>query len=132
MAEDAEDRAGWLVARSNEKRGYAPFWLEYMSKHDIEYLETYEAFYEKLFDRETALSAKFKQLVVLSALAVSREDYGIQFHIHRAFDMGITQAEMVNTFQTAAWHTGALTIVHGMKGLLAVIEERRQAGKPTP
>jgi alkylhydroperoxidase/carboxymuconolactone decarboxylase family protein YurZ len=132
MADDAKTRARKLVARSNKKRGYAPFWLEYMAEHDVDYLEAYQQHYEQLFDRETALSPKFKQLVVLAALAVSREGYGLQFHIRRAFDMGITQAEMVNTFQTASWHTGALTLVHGMKVLLAIIEERKQAGKPTP
>jgi alkylhydroperoxidase/carboxymuconolactone decarboxylase family protein YurZ len=132
MADDPKARAKELVAHSIKKRGYAPFWLEYMSEHDIDYLEAYQAHFEKIFDRETALPSKFKQLVVLSALAVSREDYGIQFHLHRAFDMGITQAEMVDAFQTASWHTGALTLVHGMKGLLAVIEERKQAGLPTP
>jgi alkylhydroperoxidase/carboxymuconolactone decarboxylase family protein YurZ len=132
MADDPKKRAKNLVARSKKKRGYLPFWLEYMSEHDVDYLEAYEEHYEKLFDRDTALPPKFKQLVVLSALAVSREDYGMQFHIRRAFEMGITQAEMVNTFQTAAWHTGALTLVHGMKVLLAIIEERKQAGKPTP
>jgi alkylhydroperoxidase/carboxymuconolactone decarboxylase family protein YurZ len=130
MAIPPKTRARNLVARSVKKRGYAPFWLEYMAGNDVEYLEAYEEHYEKLFDRETALSPKFKQLVVLSALAVSREDYGLQFHIRRAFDMGITEAEMVNTFQTASWHTGALTLVHGMKVLLAIIEERKQAGEP--
>ncbi|MFI4982012.1 MAG: carboxymuconolactone decarboxylase family protein, partial [Nevskiales bacterium] len=94
MADDPKTRARKLVARSVKKRGYEPFWLEYMSEHDVEYLEAYEEHFEKIFDRETALSSKFKQLVVLSALAVSREDYGIQFHIRRAFGMGITQAEM--------------------------------------
>lgn len=131
MSEDSDERANELVRRSNEKRGYSPFWLDYMAAKDFEYLAGYEEHFEAIFDRETPLSPKFKELIVLAALAVEREDFGLHSHIRRAFALGASEAEIVNTFQVASWHTGALTLVHGMKVLLEIIEERK-AGATSP
>ncbi len=60
----------------------------------------------------------------MAALAVKREDFGIGNHIERALRLGATKEEIVETLQAAYFHTGALTLVHGLKSLMEVLEKQ--------
>ena len=114
-----------VVRRAEEKRGYSPFWLRFMSEVDLEFLKAYNDYYEKIGARAVHLPLKFKELITVAVLAVKREDFGMRSHIKRALRLGATKEEIVETFQAACFHTGALTLVHGMKVLMEVLEEEK-------
>jgi AhpD family alkylhydroperoxidase len=120
------DRAEEVVKRAEEKRGYSPFWLRFMAEVDLEFLEAYSALYETVGARNVHLPPKFKELVVVAVLAVQREDYGLPFHIRRALSLGATKEEIVEVLQAAHFHTGALTLVHGLKALMEVLENQKK------
>jgi AhpD family alkylhydroperoxidase len=121
------NRAEEVVRRAEEKRGYSPFWLRFMSEVDLEFLEAYSALYETIGARSVHLPLKFKELITVAVLAVEHEDFGMRSHIKRALRLGATKEEIVEAFQTAYFHTGALTLVHGMKVLMEVLEEQKVA-----
>ncbi len=122
-----QKRVEEIIERAEELRGYRPPWLRFMGEVDPEYLESYCQLYETLHGRETRLSPKFKELVTVAALAVEREDYGLNDHLRRALRLGATKEEVVETLQVAAFHTGALTLVHGLKVLIEILAEDEQA-----
>ena len=126
------DRIDEVVSRAVEKRGYSPFWLRFMAEIDLEFLEAYNAPYETIGARSVHLPLKFKELITVAVLAVEHEDFGMRSHIKRALRLGATKEEIVEAFQTAYFHTGALTLVHGMKVLMEVLkelaEEKKTAG----
>lgn len=124
----AVSRADEVVRRAEEKRGYSPFWLRFMAETDLEFLEAYNALYEKIGARSVHLPQKFKELITIAVLAVQREDFGLHSHIRRAFRLGATKEEIVEALQAASFHTGALTLVHGLKVLLEILEEQKTAG----
>jgi len=43
--------------------------------------------------------------------------------VRRALELGATKEEMVEVFQSAYFHTGALTLVQGMIQLIDVLKE---------
>jgi len=122
------DRVEAFVKRAEEKRGYVPVWLQFMGQVDFEFLEAYEAYYEVSGARSVHLPQKFKELITVAALAVERDDYGLNDHIRRALRLGATKEEITETLQAAAFHTGALTLVHGMMALLKILKEDPSGG----
>jgi AhpD family alkylhydroperoxidase len=120
-----KERIDQVVRRAEEKRGYSPFWLRFMGEVDLEYLEAYSALYETVAARSIHIPLKYKELITVTALAVKREDFGIGNHIKRALRLGVTKEEIVEALQAASFHTGALTLVHGLKSLLEVLKEQK-------
>ncbi len=112
-----------VVRRAEEKRGYSPLWLRFMGEVDFELLKAYNDLYEKIGARSVHLPLKFKELITVAVLAVEHEDSGMRTHIKRAFRLGATKEEIVEALQAAYFHTGALTLVHGLKVLMGVLEE---------
>jgi AhpD family alkylhydroperoxidase len=98
-----------------------------MAEVDLEFLEAYEGIYEKIGVRNVHLPLKFKELIAVAVLAVQREDSGLRDHVRRALRLGATKEEITEVLQAAYFHTGALTLVHGLKALLEVLDEQRQA-----
>lgn len=120
-------RAEGVVRWAEEKRGYSPFWLRFMAEVDLEYLEAYNGLYEAVGARSVHLPQKFKELIAIAVLAVQREDFGLHSHLRRAFRLGLTKEEIVEALQAASFHTGAVTLVHGLKVLLEILEEQKTA-----
>ena len=116
-------RAEELVRQAEERRGYSPFWLKEMASIDPDFFEAYDRIYELVGARSVHIPQKYKELMTVAVLATRMEDFGIKSHIRRAFRLGCTKEEIVEAFQTVYFHTGALSIVHGMKGLLEVMAE---------
>jgi alkylhydroperoxidase/carboxymuconolactone decarboxylase family protein YurZ len=64
-------------------------------------------------------------LIVVAVVAAAREQDGeLARHLRYALDIGCTEEALLATLQTAAFHTGALTLVHGVNTLIAVLRER--------
>jgi alkylhydroperoxidase/carboxymuconolactone decarboxylase family protein YurZ len=54
---------------------------------------------------------------------------GIKDHVRRALRLGATKEEIVEVLQSAYFHTGALTLVHGMVALIDVLKEMEEETK---
>jgi alkylhydroperoxidase/carboxymuconolactone decarboxylase family protein YurZ len=126
------DRREAIVKRGEQRRGFVPYWLRTMAEVDVDYLEAYERIYELTAVRKGKLPPKFKEMIVCAAVAIGGYLPGIKDHVRRAIRLGATKEEMVEVFQSASFHTGALTLVHGMIALIDVLNEMEQekgAGK---
>jgi len=112
-----------LVERGHKRRGFVPYWLRMMAEVDVDFLEAYERIYELTAVRKGKLPAKFREMIVCAAVAIGGYQSGLKDHIRRALRLGATKEEMVEVFQSAYFHTGALTLVQGMIGLIDVLKE---------
>ncbi len=122
------DRREAIVRRGEARRGFQPYWLRFMADVDLDFLEAYERIYELTAVREGHLPAKFRELIVVAAVAIGGYDSGLKDHVRRALRLGATKEEIVEVLQSAYFHTGALTLVHGMIALIDVLKEIEQAG----
>lgn len=120
-----------IVARGHKRRGFVPYWLRMMADVDVDFLEAYERIYELTAVRKTRVPAKYREMIVCAAVAIGGYQPGLKDHIRRALRLGATKEEMVEVFQSAYFHTGALTLVHGMIGLIDVLKEQ-EPEKTTP
>lgn len=120
------------MRKGERRRGFVPYWLRFMGEVDVDFLEAYERIYELTAVRKGALPPKFREMIVVAAVAIGGYDSGLKDHVRRALRMGATKEELVEVFQSAYFHTGALTLVHGMIALIDVLkelEQERAAGK---
>lgn len=112
-----------VVATGLRRRGFTPYWLEFMAENDIEFLEAYERIYELTAVRKSVLPAKFREMIVVAAVAIGGYQSGLKQHVHRALQLGATKHELIEVFQSAYFHTGALTLVQGMIALIDCLKE---------
>ena len=120
-----------IVQRGEKRRGFVPYWLRFMADVDLDFLEAYERIYELTAVREGALPPKFRELIVVAAVAIGGYGPGLKDHIRRALKLGATKEEIVEVLQSAYFHTGALTLVHGMIALMDVLKEQDQTRAKT-
>ena len=67
---------------------------------------------------------------MVAAVSIGGYLPGIKDHVRRALRLGATKEELVEVFQSAYFHTGALTLVHGMVALIDVLKELEDEKKP--
>jgi AhpD family alkylhydroperoxidase len=118
-----------VVRRGEARRGFQPYWLSFMADVDLDYLEGYERMYELTAVRKGRLPAKVRELVVVAAVSIRGYGPGIKDHVRRALRLGATKEEIVEVLQSASFHTGALTLVHGLIALIDVLKEEAPAKK---
>lgn len=123
------DRREAIVRRGERRRGFVPYWLRVMADVDVDFLEAYERIYELTAVRRGKLPPKFREMIVIAAVSIGGYGPGIKDHIRRAFRLGATKEEIVEVLQSAYFHTGALTLVHGMIALIDVLKEMEEEKK---
>jgi len=116
-------RAEAIVRRGERRRGFVPYWLRFMAEVDVDFLEAYERIYELTAVRKGKLPPKMRELIVCAAVAIGGYQSGLKEHVRRALRLGATKEELTEVFQSAYFHTGALTLVHGMIALIDVLKE---------
>jgi alkylhydroperoxidase/carboxymuconolactone decarboxylase family protein YurZ len=97
---------------------------------DVDFLEASERIYELTAVRKGKLPAKFREMIVVAAVSIGGYLPGIKDHVRRALRLDGTKEELVEVFQSAYFHTGALTLVHGMVALIDVLKELEAERKP--
>jgi AhpD family alkylhydroperoxidase len=102
-----------------------------MADVDLDYLEAYERIYELTAVRRGVLPPKVREMIVVAAVSIGGYLPGIKDHVRRALRLGATKEEIIEVLQSASFHTGALTLVHGMVALIDVLKEveAEKAGK---
>ena len=116
-------RAEAIVRQGEKRRGFVPYWLRFMAEVDVDFLEAYERIYELTAVRKGKLPQKIRELIVCAAVAIGGYQAGLKEHVRRALRLGATKEELTEVFQSAYFHTGALTLVHGMIALIDVLKE---------
>ena len=116
-------RAEAIVRRGERRRGFVPYWLRFMAEVDVDFLEAYERIYELTAVRKGKLPPKMRELIVCAAVAIGGYQAGLKEHVRRALRLGATKEELTEAFQSAYFHTGELTLVHGMIALIDVLKE---------
>jgi len=124
------DRREAIVKRGERRRGFVPYWLRTMAEVDVDFLEAYERIYELTAVRKGKLPPKVREMIVVAAVSIGGYLPGIKEHVRRALRLGATKEELVEVFQSAYFHTGALTLVHGMVALIDVLKELEDEKKP--
>ena len=124
------DRREAIVKRGERRRGFVPYWLRTMAEVDVDFLEAYERIYELTAVRKGKLPPKVREMIVVAAVSIGGYLPGIKDHVRRALRLGATTEELVEVFQSAYFHTGALTLVHGMVALIDVLKELEGEQKP--
>ena len=124
------DRREAIVKRGERRRGFVPYWLRTMAEVDVDFLEAYERIYELTAVRKGKLPPKVREMIVVAAVAIGGYLPGLKDHVRRAIELGATKEELVEVFQSAYFHTGALTLVHGMVALIDVLKELEEEKKP--
>jgi AhpD family alkylhydroperoxidase len=124
------DRREAIVKRGERRRGFVPYWLRTMAEVDVDFLEAYERIYELTAVRKGKLPPKVREMIVVAAVSIGGYLPGIKDHVRRALRLGATKEELVEVFQSAYFHTGALTLVHGMVALIDVLKELEDKKKP--
>jgi AhpD family alkylhydroperoxidase len=124
------DRREAIVKRGERRRGFVPYWLRTMAEVDVDFLEAYERIYELTAVRKGKLPPKVREMIVVAAVSIGGYLPGIKDHVRRALRLGATKEELVEVFQSAYFHTGALTLVHGMVALINVLKELEDEKKP--
>ena len=120
------DRRERIVRRGERRRGFVPYWLRVMADVDVDFLEAYERIYELTAVRRGTLPPKFREMIVIAAVSIGGYGPGIKDHIRRALRLGATKEEIIEVLQSAYFHTGALTLVHGMIALIDVLKEMEE------
>jgi alkylhydroperoxidase/carboxymuconolactone decarboxylase family protein YurZ len=129
------DRRQAVVRRGERRRGFVPYWLRTMADVDVDFLEAYERIYELTAIRPGKLPPKIREMIVVAAVSIGGYLPGIKDHIRRALRLGATKEEIIEVLQSAYFHTGALTLVHGMIGLIDVLKEleaEKKTGRARP
>ena len=129
MKRAATKRGEAIVRKGERRRGFVPYWLRFMAEVDVDFLEAYERIYELTAVRKGVLPPKFREMIVVAAVAIGNYGPGLKDHIRRALRLGATKEEIVEVLQSAYFHTGALTLVHGMIALIDVLKELEQEGE---
>ncbi|MEN9591329.1 MAG: hypothetical protein RLZZ481_3115, partial [Pseudomonadota bacterium] len=70
-----------VVATGLRRRGFTPYWLEFMAENDIDFLEAYERIYELTAVRKSVLPAKFREMIVVAAVAIGGYQSGLKQHV---------------------------------------------------
>jgi alkylhydroperoxidase/carboxymuconolactone decarboxylase family protein YurZ len=105
------------------KRGYLYPWQQYMAARDPDFLQRYEQLWDMIGDRAVHLDAATKQLILIGVVGALRDDVALKTQIGRGMRMGITADQILEALEVAFLPGGALTLVHGVKALIDVIDE---------
>jgi 4-carboxymuconolactone decarboxylase len=95
-----------LIERIKGKRTWLLNFHKLLLKNDPEMLEKWDALYSAGKFKERFISAREKELVDLAISALMKWKPGLEIHIKKARDMGITEEEMSEIFSLTAMSAG--------------------------
>lgn len=113
------------------KRGYLFEWQVMLAEAAPEYLRAFDATWSEVNrDRPGGLAAKYRELVYATTASVLGEDVVAKNHMHKAFEAGATRQELIDGLLVAWTPTGSRTLIHGLRTLVEVLQERGEYEAP--
>jgi len=114
-----------LIRQMYDKRGYLFEWQAMLATEAPEFLEAFDKTWTVVnSDRPGGLEAKYREMVYSTVASVLGEDAVARNHMHKALDLGCTRGELVDALLVAWTPTGSRTLIHGLRTLASVLEER--------
>ena len=95
-----------LIAKIKSKRTWLLNFHKFLLKNDPEILDKWDELYSTGKFKERFISAREKELVDLAISAVMKWGPGLEIHIRKAREMGITEEEMSEIFSLSAMSAG--------------------------
>jgi alkylhydroperoxidase/carboxymuconolactone decarboxylase family protein YurZ len=117
------DQTQKILDEIKAKRGYLYPWQELLAKEDPDFIKNYEKMWDTIGARSVVLPQKIKQIILVAVLASKIDEVALRTQIKRAFSLGATKQELIEAIEVAFIPGGALTLVHGLKALLDVMQE---------
>ncbi|HWP49644.1 MAG TPA: carboxymuconolactone decarboxylase family protein [Candidatus Limnocylindrales bacterium] len=117
------DQTQKILDEIKAKRGYLYPWQELLAKEDPDFIKNYEKMWDTIGARSVVLPQKIKQIILVAVLASKTDEVALRTQIKRAFSLGATKQELIEAIEVAFIPGGALTLVHGLKALLDVMQE---------
>ena len=120
-----------LLDEMYAKRGYLFEWQVLLAKEAPEYLRAFDATWTEVnTDRPGGLAAKYRELVYAAVASVLGEGTVARNHMHKALDAGATTTELVDAILVAWTPSGSRTLIHGLRSVVAVLQERGEYEAP--
>ncbi len=95
-----------LIQKIKSKRTWLLNFHKLLLKNDPEMLEKWDDLYSTGKFKERFITAREKELVDLAISAIMRWRPGLEIHIKRSVDLGITEQEIGEIFSLAAMSAG--------------------------
>jgi len=95
-----------LIKKIKSKRTWLLNYHKLLLKHDPEMLEKWDTLYSAGKFKERFITAREKELVDLAISALMKWKPGLEIHIRKALDLGITEAEISEIFSLSAMSAG--------------------------
>ena len=95
-----------LIKKIKSKRTWLLNFHKLLLQHDPEMLEKWDTLYSTGKFKERFITAREKELVDLSISTLMKWKPGLEIHIRKALDLGITEAEITEIFSLTAMSAG--------------------------
>jgi len=95
-----------LIKKMKKERNWSLNYHRLLLEHDPEMLKKWDELYSTGKFRERFISAREKELIDLGINALMRWSTGLQIHIKKAIEIGITEREITEVFSLAAMSAG--------------------------
>lgn len=120
-----------LIDEMYAKRGYLFEWQVMLAELAPGFLRAFDATWTEVnSDRPGGLAAKYRELVYATTASVLGEDAVAKNHMHKALEAGATRQELIDGLLVAWTPTGSRTLIHGLRTLVEVLQERGEYDPP--
>lgn len=120
-----------LLDEMYAKRGYLFEWQVLLAEEAPDFLRAFDATWTEVnTDRPGGLPARYRELVYATVASVLGEDTVAKNHMHKALEAGATRMELIDALLVAWTPTGSRTLIHGLRTLVDVLEERGEYHPP--
>ncbi len=104
------------------RHGVSPGWMAILAREDPKFLAPYDAYRNNIYEKK-ALSPKVKELIII-AIDAAQWWPGIDVHMKRAFNIGVTKDEIVEALEVAALPGGIHALAYGLQALDRVLNSK--------
>ncbi len=101
-----DERRKKLLDKIRGKRSWLLNFHKLLSEHDPEMLEKWDDLYSTGKFQTRSISPREKELVDLAISTIMKWAPGLQIHIKKSLDMGITEREITEIFSLSAMSAG--------------------------
>jgi len=102
-----------LVKSVSEKRGFSLNYHKLLAKNDPELLRKWDDLYTAGAFQKRFLSNRELELVGITINTVLKWSTGLQIHLKRAIDLGVTEQEIMQVFSRVAMTVGIPCMIFG-------------------
>jgi AhpD family alkylhydroperoxidase len=124
---EKEKRIQDLKEKMRQERGRSSAYWEYAAEKDVDFQEAYNNLYEMGLTAGKALPIKTRELIAIGILAFRGSGDAVYEHMKRALRHGATKQELLEAIETMIIPGGAPTYGTGLKALMRIEEEEKNA-----